>query len=301
MSRRQQAVAWASSTGFAMLATGAGATPWARPERYGITRYDGLVFGPRPEHRLDLYIPNGSGPFPVAVYFHGGGFRALSRRTHWLFGIALARAGYATFLPDYRLAPEHPFPAAAEDACVATRWIWENAHRFEGDRSEFVLTGESAGGNLSVVSALGACTDRPEGWAQLQDVTPTALIPFCGLHQTSAPERYQGTCPQLIQDIIDRTCLQYSVGGPADLADPVVTLERASTLEDWPRTFVPWGGGDPIAQDSARLLEALKRLDVEVDGREYGRAGHAFHAYVWQREAQACWKDVYDFLGRAPA
>ncbi|MCP4809120.1 MAG: alpha/beta hydrolase [Proteobacteria bacterium] len=291
-------MSWITSSGFASLATSVGATPWARPERYGIRRYDGVVFGPRPEHRMDVYLPPGDGPHPVAIYFHGGGFRALSRRTHWLFGLAFARAGYATFLPDYRLAPTHPFPAAAEDACLATRWVWDNASRFGGDRTNLVLTGESAGGNLSVVSTLASVTDRPEPWAQpLREVVPTALIPFCGLHQTSAPERYEGTCPALVQDIIDHTCLQYAQGVAAELADPVNTLEALGAVDAWPRTFVPWGGGDPIAHDSVRLLAALERLGAPVTGREYGRAGHAFHAYVWQPDARACWEDVYQFLG----
>lgn len=294
-------VSWVTSSGFATLATTAGATPWARPERYGVRRVDGVVFGPEPEHRLDVYVPSGPGPHPVAIYFHGGGFRALSRETHWLFGIKLAQAGFVTFLPDYRLAPTHPFPAAAQDACRGTRWVWDHAADFGGDvEREFLLTGESAGANLSVVASLAACTDRHEPWARpLRGVRPTKLIPFCGLLQTTEPERYRGTCPAFIQDIIDHTCWQYATTGSQPLADPVNTLEQLDNLGEWPQTFVPWGGGDPIAEDSARLVSALQRLGAPVRGKSYGTAGHAFHAYVWQQASKDCWRDVDAFLAGA--
>jgi len=285
-----------ANEGFQRLAQGGGLLPWARPEYHNVRRVEDLVYGPLPEHRVDLYLPPGQGPHPVVVYFHGGGFRALSRKTHWLMGLAFARRGYACFLPDYRLAPAHPFPAAAVDACMATRWIWEHCSEHEGSRSTFVLSGESAGANLAVVAALAACTERPEPYARMDRVRPSALVPFCGLLQTSEPERYRGRVRFYEQDVISHTCESYNPAPEAGLADPLLLVEGATALPWWPRTFVPWGDADPIAADSARLARALATIGVEVTGRSYAGMPHAFHAFVWRKAALRCWADVFDFL-----
>lgn len=295
--RRRRLFSLIANEGFQVLAQGGGLTPWAKPGYHGLRRIEDITYGPLPEHHLDVYLPPTPGPHPVVLYFHGGGFQALSRKTHWLMGLAFARRGFACFLPDYRLLPKHPYPAAPTDACLATRWVWDNAHRHEGDRSTFVLSGESAGGNLCLVTALAACTERPEPWAQLGVVRPTAVVPFCGLLQTSDPARFRGSVPFYMQDIIDFTCESYNPTPGLGLADPLVELERAEELVDWPRTFVPWGGSDPIGEDSARLARALGRLGAPVEGQEYGGMPHAFHAYLWRKAALRCWADVFAFLG----
>lgn len=297
--RRRRAISFIANQGFEVLAVGGGLTPWAKPAHHGLRRIEDIPYGPAEEHRLDVYLPAEPGPHPVALYFHGGGFRSLSRKTHWLMGLSFARRGYACFLPSYRLAPAHLFPAAAMDACRATDWVWENAADYEGDRSTFVVSGESAGGNLCVVSALATCTDRPEVYAQLRHVRPTALVPFCGLLQTSDPARFRGRVPFFMQDVIDHTCEGYNPDGSAGLADPLVEVERAGPLPAWPRTFVPWGGSDPIGEDSSRLAAALLQSGVDTRSREYPGLPHALHAYVWRRASRQCWADVFDFL--APA
>ena len=293
---RRRLISFIANEGFEVLAVSGGLTPWAKPAHHGLRRIEDVPYGPLPEHHLDLYLPAEPGPHPVALYFHGGGFRALSRKTHWLMGLAFARRGYACFLPSYRLAPKHLFPAAATDACLATKWVWENCGRHEGDRSTFVISGESAGGNLCVVSALAACTERPEAYAQIRHVEPTAVIPFCGLLQTSDPGRYRGRVPFFMQDVIDHTCESYNPTPVLGLADPLVEIEGAEDLSAWPRTFVPWGGSDPIRDDSARLAAALSRAGVDAQSREYPGLPHALHAYIWRKGSRQCWADVFEFL-----
>src|ERR1700679_606848 len=100
--------------------------PSARPERHGIERLPDVPYldTARAHHTLDVYRPvQRAGPLPVMLYVHRGGFRILSKDTHWLMAIAFARRGYVVFNINYRLAPEHPFPAAAEDACAALLWV----------------------------------------------------------------------------------------------------------------------------------------------------------------------------------
>src|SRR5262249_60300615 len=109
-----------------------------------------------------IYTPHGTGPFPLLVYFHGGG---------WVIGNLAAfdatcraltnAAGCLVLAMEYRLAPEHKFPAAPEDCYTAVRWAAANARRFGGDPGHIAIGGDSAGGNLTAVVAQMA-RDRGE-------------------------------------------------------------------------------------------------------------------------------------------
>lgn len=102
-----------------------------------------------------VYLPPGPGPFPVAMMFHGGGWVIGDLATADCQSREVCRgAGVAVVSVDYRLAPEHRFPAAAEDCYAATVWAAENAGRFGGDGSRLAVAGDSAGGNLAAVVAL---------------------------------------------------------------------------------------------------------------------------------------------------
>ncbi|MFO0635528.1 MAG: alpha/beta hydrolase [Nannocystaceae bacterium] len=88
-----------------------------------------------------MYRPQGAAESrPVVLYVHGG-FRVLSKDSHWIMGLAFARAGYVVFNIGYRLAPRHPFPAALQDAAAALAWVHEHAARAGGDASRLVLAG----------------------------------------------------------------------------------------------------------------------------------------------------------------
>ncbi len=108
---------------------------------------------------LRMYVPNGSAPFPVIVFYHGGGFVVGSAQQFDNYSRMLAKeAGALVFSLNYRLAPEHIFPAAHDDAWAAIRWVAENARGFGGDPSRIAVAGESAGANL----AISVCTRAAE-------------------------------------------------------------------------------------------------------------------------------------------
>ena len=130
--------------------------PMARVEEVAIP-------GPAGEIAARLYVPasDGSDPPPLLVYFHGGGWVIGDLETHDSpCRFLAANAGVQVLAVDYRLAPEHPFPAAAEDAFAAFSWASDNAGRFGIKPGRIAVGGDSAGANLAAVAAL---TARGEG------------------------------------------------------------------------------------------------------------------------------------------
>ena len=284
-----------------------GRLPPARPERHGLERisdvpYQGTGLG---AHTLDVYRPvRRAEPLPVVLYVHGGGFRILSKETHWVMSLAFARRGYVVFNINYRLAPEHPFPAAMEDSCAALAWVHENAARFGGDPTRLVLAGESAGANLVTALAVATSYARPEPWARRvfeAGVRPLAVLPACGILQVSDVDRFARR-KRLSTFLVDRLrevegSYLRGAAGERELADPLVTLERGEApARALPPFFAGVGTADVLLDDTRRLKAALDRLGVPCEARYYPGEIHAFHAMVWRRNAKAFWRDTFAFL-----
>jgi acetyl esterase len=106
----------------------------------------------RPGLTADISVPKGAGPFPIVLYLHGGGWVAGSPQSHRKLGMQFAEQGYLTINLDYRLAPEHPFPAGLDDSIFAAEWAVANAQRWGGDASRMAIGGDSAGGNLAAAT-----------------------------------------------------------------------------------------------------------------------------------------------------
>jgi acetyl esterase len=283
-------------------------SPLARPELHGVEVFRDIRYGTRGqvERKLDVYRPAARWTdLPVVLYVHGGGFRVLSKASHWLMAIAFARKGYLVFNIDYRLSPRHPYPAALEDTCAAFAWIVRHAARYGGDIDRLVLAGESAGANLVTAVAIATSYPRPEPWARAAfelGRRPRAVLPACGLLQVSDPGRFarsNAKVPIVVQDILDGIAEGYlgSAAGDTDLADPIVLLERgAPPHRPLPPFFVPVGTDDPIVDDSRRLKSALDRLETHCDLRYYHGEDHVFHTLLWRDNARRCWRDTFTFL-----
>ena len=226
-------------------------------------------------------------------------------------GLAFARAGYLAFNIDYRLAPQNPYPAAVSDICSALEWISEHGESYGGDLSRLVFAGESAGGNLATALTICCCYRRPEEFAQRAFATglvPTAVIPACAPLQVSNPGRLsrKRKLPRWVHDILEGMNEAYigqlhdPVPGELDLADPLHVFERKERPDRaLPAFFVPIGTRDPLLDDTRRLDRALKAMSVECEARYYEGELHAFHALVWRRQAQRCWREQLAFLARA--
>jgi acetyl esterase len=113
--------------------------------------------GPVGNVPVRVYAPEGNGPHPAVVYFHGGGFVLGDLDGHDdPYRILTTAADAVVVSVDYRLAPEHPFPAAVKDAYAATNWVAEHARTLNVDSDRIAVAGDSAGGNLAAVVALAA-------------------------------------------------------------------------------------------------------------------------------------------------
>jgi acetyl esterase len=280
--------------------------PIAHPRVHGVTVEKDFSYGPLPEHRANVWRPRGlEGPLPVVFYIHGGGFRFMSKDTHWVFGLLYARRGYLVVSIDYRLAPKHRYPAAIEDVCLAWRWLLKNVEHLGGDPSRIAVSGESAGGNLSASLTLATTYKRDEPFARAvfdAGVVPRAVVPACGLFQVSNPERFNFQSVYLwdrIAEVTDAYLHGAQVEGERglDLADPVVAFERGERPDrPLPPFFIPAGGWDVLKHDASRLGDALVALGAKAETRIYPRGPHAFHAFVFTPSAMQCWRDTYRFL-----
>jgi acetyl esterase len=284
--------------------------PLANPRLHNVEVFRDIPYaeGGRREHLLDIYRPRGGAQkLPTVLYIHGGGFRILSKDTHWLFGLLFARRGYVVANINYRLAP-HRFPAAHQDAFTAFQWVVDNIERYGGDPSQLILAGESAGGNLCTSLAVATSYRRSEPWAAevfARGVSPRAVVSACGLLQVSEPERF-GRPKKLapfIQDRMDEVAAAYlgetAAGDHCAMADPLLLLEQAAEPErPLPPFFAFSGTWDPVISDTRRLVAALERLSVPHEARYYRRGIHAFHAFVFDPNARRCWRDTFNFLER---
>ncbi len=303
--RAGAALMWGFFNGASRLG---GLHPAAAPKRHGIERIRDVPYrdtGMR-EHLLDVYRPAGPGPYPVVLYLHGGAFIMLSKETHWIMGLGFARRGFLVFNINYRLAPQHRYPAAVEDACAAARWVVQNAHRYGGDASRLVYAGESAGANLATTLAIASCYERPEPWAAALheiDPSPAAVIAACGVLQVSNAARFgrRRRLTAFVRDRLEEVPQLYlpTDGSAAPLADPVSFLEAGQTpARALPPFFSFAGTRDPLLDDTRRLARALDKMKVPNEVRYYPGRLHAFHAVVPDPAARRCWGHQFAFLDR---
>ncbi|MSP15354.1 MAG: hypothetical protein EXR73_01865 [Myxococcales bacterium] len=283
--------------------------PNARPARYGVDVVRDVAYGGESEHRLDVWRPRTPGPHPAVLYVHGGGFRILSKDTHWVMALAFARRGYVVFNVDYRLAPRHRFPAAVQDVCRAYEWVVANGARYGAEVSRLVVAGESAGANLAAVLAIAACYERPEPWARAvyaTGVVPKVCVPACGVLQVSDAARFsrRRRLSTFLNDRLAEVQRAYLGGvdalalpGGTDLADPLLLFE-SDTLpaRPLPAFFAGVGTRDPLLDDTRRLEAALMRRGVTCRASYHEGEVHAFLALVFRREARRYWRELFAFL-----
>lgn len=215
---------------------------------------------------LDAHTPEGKGPFPAIIIVHGGGWEAGTKRTYvtpWFE--PLTKAGFAWFTINYRLAPQHQFPAQAEDVFTAIRWVKAHAKEYKVDTRRIALMGESAGGHL--VAYAGVRADK--------ETRVAAIVDFYGPHDLEKREKDRGEAGKNLRQLL----------GISDLSEPSLKKLRDASPVNYVRKGLPpflfiHGTKDAAVpyEQSPLMCEKLKqsgnRCEVyTVEGAPHGVGG----------------------------
>ncbi|MGQ0686474.1 alpha/beta hydrolase [Bradyrhizobium sp.] len=219
-----------------------------------------------------LYTPkrlrSTDGLAPCLVFFHGGGWVIGNLDSHDVVCRTLAHEGEMIVISvDYRLAPEHPFPAAVEDAVNATRWIAGNARQLGIDTDGIFVGGDSAGGNLAAVTALAARDAGPRLAGQVLIYPATDLA-------MSTPSHSEPETSILLTHSVTRWFIGSYLGN-ADVGDWRASPARAS-LAGLPPAYVLVAGADPLRDEGNEYAERLKQAGVAVTYRSFPGQFHGF-------------------------
>jgi acetyl esterase len=248
------------------------------------------VPGPDGGIPIRAYVPEGEGPFPVLVYYHGGGWVVGDVDTHESLTTALCdRAGVVVLSVDYRLAPEHPFPAAVEDAYAAVEWASRFAGDVGGDPDRLAVGGDSAGGNLAAaVSLMAADRDGPAIDHQLL-VYPAVASPE--LHSF---ESYDANAEGYF---LEWESLQYYYGhyvqSPAHHRNEYLAPLLARDLSGLPSATVVTAEFDPLRDEGIEYADRLAEAGVTVQRRDYEGM---IHGFVQLKDMIDRGDDATDFL-----
>lgn len=223
---------------------------------------------------LRAYRPGGAGKdemLPALVYFHGGGWTIGDLDTHDTLCRQLANgARCAVFSVDYRLAPEHPFPAAVDDCIAATAYVARNAKTLGIDATRIAVGGDSAGGNLATVVALDA---RDRGGPRL--AFQLLIYPATDQRLQHASHRENGEGYLLTRQAIDFFRGNY-LPRFEEWTDWRASPLLAERLAGLPPAYVLTAGFDPLRDEGREYCERLKKEGVEATLRQYDEMVHGF-------------------------
>jgi len=219
---------------------------------------------------LRIYSPKGAGPFPVIVYYHGGGWVIANLDTYDASARALAeQAGAVLVSVAYRQAPEFKFPTAHNDSYAAYEWVVKNAGTINGDVKHIAVAGESAGGNLAQAVSMMA---RDKHFSM--PVYQLLVYPIAGYDTTTASYQKNATVKPLDKALM-RWFFDKYLRSPADGKSPMISLVNAN-LKGMPPTTIITAQYDPLQSDGELLYEKLKAAGVSVNFKNYDGVTHEF-------------------------
>ena len=231
---------------------------------------DITIPGPGGSNPARVYRPEGTGPFPVILYFHGGGWVIADIDTYDATPRSIASLSRAIVISaHYRQAPEHKFPAAHADANAAYDWMLANAVSLGGDPLRVAVMGESAGANLAInVSIYARDHNLPLPKHQV------LVYPVAGTDTSTESYHENSNAKPLNRDMmlwfIDKV-----INGPQDKESSLLNLSKAD-LHSLPSTTVITAGIDPLHSEGEKLVKQLQASGVSVDHEHYAGATHEF-------------------------
>jgi acetyl esterase len=231
-----------------------------------------IIPGPGGEIRARSYTPiAAAGALPTLIYFHGGGFVAGSLESHdGLCRLFTAEGGFKVIAVDYRLAPEHPYPAAVDDAWAATQWIEANAAQIGVDAGRIAVGGDSAGGMLAAIVTQLA---REKGGLKI--AYQLLLFPNTQMGgETSSLSEFA------VGYFLERRAIEYFISlyltPAADKNSPKVSPLRAKDFAGLPPALVMLASYDPLHDEGLAYAEKLRAAGVKVTVADYADMVHGF-------------------------
>jgi len=241
-----------------------------------------------------IYRPEVDRPVPTVVFFHGGGFVIGDIETHDDHTRLICRDVEAVVVSvDYRLAPEHPFPAGVEDCLAATRWVAAHIAELGGDADRIAVAGDSAGGNLAAAVALACQGDGPRLAAQLLLYPTVDFREGDDLH----PSRVENGEGLFLTAEDMRWFSNHYLSEPAHREDARASVLLAPDLTGLPPAVVGTGEYDPLRDEGEAYAKALEDAGVKVVLRRYDGLIHGFFGMgTWSPASAAAAKDLCEEL-----
>ena len=244
------------------------------------------VFGPGPEvHKVEdrkipgpggdipirIYSPSGK-PGGILVYFHGGGWVVGDLASHdYTCRVLTKESGCVVVAIDYRLAPEHKFPAAPEDCYAATQWVSNNAAALGSDADHIAVGGDSAGGNLAAAVALMA---RDRGGPRIRH--QMLIYPVTDVAMDT-PSQKEFTADGFVLSKLDMQWFWgHYLANPNDGANPYASPARAKDLKNLPPAHIITASHDPLRDEGETYGELLKKAGNKVKVKRYDGVVHGF-------------------------
>ena len=230
------------------------------------------IEGPGGELPIRAYRPEAetTEALPTLVFYHGGGWTlgTLDSADDICRELA-ARVGCLVLSVDYRLAPEHPFPAAVEDAFAALEWAATHADSLGGDLNRLSVAGTSAGGNLAAATAIRAAEGGPNLACQ------ALLYPMIDHDFTRESYRQHGNGPLLTREDVAWFWDSY-LASPADAHNPLAAVLRVPDLSDLAPAVVVTAGFDVLRDEGVAYARRLDDAGVRTEHRHYPTLSHGF-------------------------
>ncbi len=232
---------------------------------------DRQIDGPAGKLAIRIYTPKGDGPFPVVVYYHGGGWVIADLDTYDATPRALANIANAVVISaHYRQGPEHRFPAAHSDAFTAYQWALAHAGEIQGDATRIAVAGESAGGNLAAsVAIMARNQDLPMPVHQLL-VYPVTNYDF------DSPSYIENAEAKPLSRDAMRWFFQHYLNWHTDGESRMISLVREPSLQGLPPATVITAQIDPLRSEGKEYADNLREAGVAVNYRNYDGVTHEF-------------------------
>jgi acetyl esterase len=244
-----------------------------KPEVASVVNRD--MQGPGGSLPLRIYTPLGTGPFPLMVFFHGSGFVVCSLDTHdGMCRNLCAGTGCLVVSVDYRLAPEHKFPAAPDDCLAATRWAVANAGALGGDPGRVFVAGDSAGGNLAAVTALRL---RDEGGPKL--LGQLLIYPVTDYYDPGTASMMENADGYGLTRHGMIWFWDHYLASPSDGANPSASPYRAADLGGLPPALVVTAEYDPLRDEGENYADRLRQAGVPTEMKRWDGMNHGF--FFW--------------------